>query len=77
MDYGVHALGGAYAIDAVDEQEAAAFLQHLRRCTACNAELETLRRAGAELSVLAASPPPPEPRSDLVANLGSHPRNRL
>jgi len=39
----VHALSGAYAIGAVDDDERAAFEEHLRACSACTVETRELR----------------------------------
>ncbi|MBE1573434.1 anti-sigma factor domain-containing protein [Amycolatopsis roodepoortensis] len=55
----LHTLTGAYAVDAVPEEEAAAFERHLRGCPACGQEVRELREAAARLgSALATSPPP-------------------
>lgn len=43
----IHALVGAYAIDALDDLERAAFERHLAECPACRAEVAGLREAAA------------------------------
>ncbi|WP_037321522.1 anti-sigma factor [Amycolatopsis orientalis] len=54
-----HTLTGAYAVDAVTEEEAAAFKRHLRGCPACGQEVRELRETAARLgAALAAAPPP-------------------
>ncbi len=35
----IHALSGAYAVDALDELERVQFEQHLAGCSACRAEV--------------------------------------
>ncbi|WP_181770942.1 anti-sigma factor [Amycolatopsis pittospori] len=55
----LHTLTGAYALDAVPEEEAAAFKRHLRGCDACRQEVQELRETAARLGKsLAATPPP-------------------
>lgn len=58
MNVDSHSLVGAYAVDAVDDLERAAFEAHLTECAMCRAELVSLRAAAAELSSLAETPPP-------------------
>lgn len=45
----VHALSGAYAIDALDDIERAQFERHLAECPECRAEVDSLREAAALL----------------------------
>ena len=42
-DDDVHALSGAYTVDAVDDIERARFEQHLRSCPDCRMEVDSLR----------------------------------
>ncbi|MEZ0577644.1 anti-sigma factor domain-containing protein [Nocardioides sp. MH1] len=53
----VHALSGAYAVDALDDLERARFEDHLSRCAECRAEVDSLREAAAVLSVDDVEPP--------------------
>ncbi|MBU2075761.1 MAG: zf-HC2 domain-containing protein, partial [Actinobacteria bacterium] len=39
----VHALSGAYAVDALDDIERAQFERHLVECAECRAEVDSLR----------------------------------
>ena len=55
----VHALSGAYAVDALDDTERVRFEEHLARCAECRAEVDSLRAAAAELSAGAEVAPPP------------------
>lgn len=54
----VHALSGAYAVDALDDDERTRFAEHLRRCPDCRAEVASLREAAAALSLEPVAPPP-------------------
>lgn len=59
MNDDIHALSGAYAVDAVDERERALFEAHLAECAECRAEVAGLREAAAQLSALSADAVPP------------------
>ena len=45
----IHSLSGAYALDAVDDLERAAFERHLRECEACALEVGELRETVSRL----------------------------
>ena len=62
----IHALSGAYAVDAVDDLERAGFERHLAGCAACRAEVASLREAAAALPDDAQTPPPPELRAAVL-----------
>jgi len=55
----IHALSGAYAVDAVDDIERASFERHLASCPTCRAEVASLREASALLADAATTTPPP------------------
>jgi anti-sigma-K factor RskA len=59
MNADVHALAGAYALDALPPQEAAAFTDHLAECSACRQEVAELQATAAQLGMAAAQAPPP------------------
>lgn len=67
----VHALSGAYAVDALDDLEKARFEEHLRRCAECRAEVDSLREAAATLSIDPAFEvaPPPSLRGEVLAGI--------
>ncbi|MGE0819045.1 MAG: anti-sigma factor [Candidatus Nanopelagicales bacterium] len=65
----VHALSGAYALDALEPAEAAAFEQHLESCDACREEVRSLREAAGALSFDAEEPPPASLRSSVLAGI--------
>ncbi|MGH3321915.1 MAG: anti-sigma factor [Streptosporangiaceae bacterium] len=56
----LHALTGAYAVDALDDIERRTFERHLATCETCAEEVRELREAGARLGAAAAETPPPE-----------------
>lgn len=60
MTDNVHALTGAYALDALDPAERAAFETHLPTCADCRAELAGLLEAAARLGAASAVTPPPD-----------------
>jgi anti-sigma factor RsiW len=65
----IHALSGAYAIDALDDIERAQFERHLAKCAECRAEVESLREASAMLAETTAIEPPADLRSRLLADI--------
>jgi anti-sigma-K factor RskA len=69
-----HALAGAYALDAVNDEERAEFEQHLADCADCRAEVADLRAAGAELSASASTPPPAQLREQVLRQIASVPQ---
>lgn len=54
----VHALSGAYAVDALDGEERTRFEAHLRQCADCREEVAGLREAAALLATDPVEPPP-------------------
>jgi anti-sigma-K factor RskA len=66
-------LAGAYALDALADDEREVFEQHLLTCAECAQEVRGLRAAAAELSHLTATSPPPQLRA---AVLGAVARSR-
>lgn len=59
MTADVHALTGAYVLDAVSELERAAFERHLAECEACGQEVRELRETASRLGQAAVAPAPP------------------
>src|SRR5918999_1118607 len=51
----IHALSGAYAVDAVDDIERASFERHLAECPSCRAEVASLRETSAALAGVGAA----------------------
>lgn len=67
----VHALSGAYALDAVTDDERAAFERHLAVCGSCREEVASLRETAAELSSLTYEEPSPALRGTLLEAVSS------
>ncbi|HEY2791855.1 MAG TPA: zf-HC2 domain-containing protein, partial [Micromonosporaceae bacterium] len=63
----IHTLAGAYALDAVDDIERAAFDRHLAGCASCAQELAELQATVARLTDLNASVPPAALRQAVLA----------
>ena len=63
----LHALAGAYALDAVTGPERDAFESHLSRCAACREEVRGLREATAKMSIASAVTPAPALREAVIA----------
>ncbi|HSU73631.1 MAG TPA: anti-sigma factor [Terrabacter sp.] len=71
MSDDIHALSGAYAVDALDDVERARFERHLAGCSACQAEVDGLAAAASELSVLTEVPPPPSLRARVLTDIAT------
>ena len=67
----IHALTGAYAVDAIDEMERARFERHLAECEDCRTEVESLREAATLLSHEAAVAPPAGLRDRVLAEIAT------
>jgi anti-sigma-K factor RskA len=65
----IHALSGAYAIDALDDVERARFERHLAECAECTAEVASLREAAALLPETTAARPPASLRDRVLADI--------
>lgn len=55
-----HDLTAAYALDALDPEEAAAYERHLGQCEECRAQLAELNETAAALAYGSVAPAPPE-----------------
>ena len=64
-----HHLSGAYAVDALDEAERAAFDQHLASCADCRAEVAELSAAAHSLTALTETTPPPGLRNSVLSGI--------
>jgi anti-sigma-K factor RskA len=63
----IHTLIGAYALDAVDDLERAAFERHLSDCDSCRTDVDELRLTAARLADNTWSAPPQRLRTDVMA----------
>jgi anti-sigma-K factor RskA len=70
MTTDIHALVGAYALDAVDDLERAAFDRHLAECESCRSEVDELRETATRLADSTWSVPPPGMRTEVMAAIG-------
>jgi anti-sigma-K factor RskA len=67
----IHALSGAYAVDALDDLERAQFERHLRECDSCSREVESLREAAALLAETTAVAPSAALRDRVLADIAT------
>jgi anti-sigma-K factor RskA len=67
----IHALSGAYAVDALDDDERALFEQHLAECETCRAEVASLQEAAALLGGTTATEPPAALRDQVLAGIAT------
>lgn len=67
MNPDTHALAGAYAVNALTDEERSSFEIHLDLCEDCRAEVAELREAAAALAVDVELPPPPPLRGLVLA----------
>jgi hypothetical protein len=72
----VHTLIGAYALDALDDDERAAFDEHLAECAMCREDVAGLRRTAVRLADGAAVPPPQELRRRVLEGIAVTPQAR-
>ena len=68
-DESIHALSGAYAVDALEALERARFEAHLATCADCRAEVHGLRETAARLAETAPVDPPPALRDRVLADI--------
>ncbi len=69
MTIDIHALSGAYAVEALDDVERAQFEEHLAECPACRSEVDSLREAAALLAETTATEPSAELRDRVLADI--------
>jgi anti-sigma-K factor RskA len=69
MSADIHGLVGAYAVDAIDEQERSAFELHLAECPECQAEVASLQEAATQLSLMSETAPPASMRAAVLAGI--------
>jgi len=67
----IHALSGAYALDALHDLERAEFERHLATCDSCRVEVESLRDAAGHLADASAAAPPANLRAQILAGAQS------
>lgn len=65
----IHALSGAYAVDALDADERARFEEHLASCPTCQDEVASLQEATALLGAVEETPLPAGLRDRVLADI--------
>lgn len=65
----VHTLTGAYAVDALDDEERVRVEAHLASCPSCAGELRGFSETAARLTAGVATPPPPSLRARVLAEV--------
>jgi len=65
----IHALSGAYAVDALDDLERQQFEQHLAACAECRAEVASFRETAALLTETEAEAPPLSLREGVLSGI--------
>ena len=70
-DIEIHHLGAAYALDALDERERAAFEAHFATCEICRTDVREFRATAAELGAVTATPPPADLRARVLAEIAT------
>lgn len=65
----IHALSGAYAVDALDADERARFEEHLASCATCQDEVASLQEATALLGAVEETPLPAGLRDRVLADI--------
>jgi len=65
----IHTLSGAYALGALDADEAAAFEGHLESCASCRDEVRSFTEAASSLADVVATPAPDRLRTSVLAGI--------
>ena len=65
----IHALSGAYAVDAVDDIERAEFERHLATCADCREEVASFRDTTVQLGMLMNATPPERLREQVLRDI--------
>jgi anti-sigma-K factor RskA len=71
MTADIHALTGAYALDAVSGAERAEFERHLAICESCALEVAELRNTATRLALAAAADPPADLKSRVLSQIST------
>ena len=64
-----HTLTGAYALDALDDNERRMFEEHMETCADCRAEVAEFAATAAYLGMAVAVQPPPQLRDQVLAQI--------
>ena len=67
----IHTFTGAYALNALDPVERAAFEQHLEHCEACQQEIREFEATAASLGSAVSVAPPRSMKADVMAAIAT------
>jgi anti-sigma-K factor RskA len=70
-DIEIHELGAAYALDALDPTERAAYEAHFANCSICRTDVDEHRRTAATLGELTSAPPPAGLKAQVLAQVAT------
>lgn len=73
----MHELVGAYAVDALPDDERRFFKRHLSECAACRREVAELRATAALMGAAAPGAPPPGLRERVLDDVARTPQDRV
>lgn len=76
MTADIHTLAGAYALDALTDDEQRLFERHLAMCGSCTQEVAEFRRTAALLGAAEHATPPPSLRAGVLAAIEVTPQAR-
>ncbi len=71
MTADIHALTGAYALDAVSDDERTEFERHLAECESCAQEVAELRETATRLAFAATEEPPAALKTRVLGQIGT------
>jgi anti-sigma-K factor RskA len=67
----IHALSGAYALDALDDIERTQFARHLATCAECRAEVRSFTETASHLGEIESEAPPASLRARVLADIST------
>ena len=70
-DIEIHHLGAAYALDALDERERAAYEAHYATCEICRTDVREFRDAAFQLGTLTAAAPPADVKARVMSEIAT------
>lgn len=76
MNTDLHTLTGAYAVDALTDEERRPFERHLETCEPCRQEVQELQATAAQLGAAVHAEPPAGLKADVMARIEQEPQER-
>jgi anti-sigma-K factor RskA len=74
MSIDLHTLSGAYALDALSEEEAGLFETHLEQCPSCREEVGEMQEVAARMGAVEATAPPAALKARIMAAADQQPQ---